>query len=190
MLSCFKAYDIRGRLGDELNEDIARRIGRAFAYVLGAARVVVGRDCRASSAALMAATVEGLVAAGAEVAGAFLTAAGCTGAAFFAAGAFLAGAASFAGVDFFAAVAVLAAFDATIEVGVPFSRGPTTRARVKPEAWKRAVNDPIVPRPGAGQCQGAATERSGPRDPRRRPRRHPRTAAPARRSHTARVRPR
>ena len=67
MLSCFKAYDIRGRLGDELNEDIARRIGRAFAHVLGAARVVVGRDCRASSAALMAATVEGLVAAGAEV---------------------------------------------------------------------------------------------------------------------------
>ncbi len=67
MLNCFKAYDIRGRLGDELNEDIARRIGRAFAEVLGARRVAVGRDCRASSAALMAATVEGLVAAGAEV---------------------------------------------------------------------------------------------------------------------------
>jgi phosphomannomutase len=67
MLTCFKAYDIRGRLGDELNEDIARRVGRAFAHVLGARRVCVGRDCRASSEALMAATVEGLVAAGAEV---------------------------------------------------------------------------------------------------------------------------
>ena len=53
MLNCFKAYDIRGRLGDELNEDIARRIGRAFAEVLGARRVVLGRDCRASSAALV-----------------------------------------------------------------------------------------------------------------------------------------
>lgn len=66
-LTCFKAYDIRGRLGPELNEDIARRIGRAFAQTLGAGRVVIGRDCRASSGALMAATVEGLCAAGAEV---------------------------------------------------------------------------------------------------------------------------
>jgi len=30
-LTCFKAYDIRGRLGDELNPDIAYRVGRAFA---------------------------------------------------------------------------------------------------------------------------------------------------------------
>ena len=67
MLSCFKAYDIRGRLGEELDEDIARRIGRAFAHVLGARTVCVGRDCRASSEALMAAAVEGLLAAGAEV---------------------------------------------------------------------------------------------------------------------------
>lgn len=67
MLTCFKAYDIRGRLGEELNEDIACRIGRAFAHVLAARKVCVGRDCRASSEALMAATVEGLLAAGAEV---------------------------------------------------------------------------------------------------------------------------
>jgi phosphomannomutase len=66
-LACFKAYDIRGRLGEELNEGIARRIGRAFVAALGARTVVVGRDCRASSAALMAACVEGLVAGGAEV---------------------------------------------------------------------------------------------------------------------------
>ena len=66
-LTCFKAYDIRGKLGAELNEDIARRIGRAFAEGLGATRVVIGRDCRASSAALTAACVEGLVAGGVEV---------------------------------------------------------------------------------------------------------------------------
>lgn len=30
-LTCFKAYDIRGKLGDELNEEIAYRIGRAYA---------------------------------------------------------------------------------------------------------------------------------------------------------------
>ncbi|MDZ4136823.1 MAG: phosphomannomutase [Paracoccaceae bacterium] len=50
-----------------MNEDVARRIGRAFAEVLGASCVVVGRDCRASSAALMAAVTEGLVQAGVEV---------------------------------------------------------------------------------------------------------------------------
>jgi phosphomannomutase len=66
-LTAFKAYDVRGRLGDELNEDIARRIARAFAEVTGAARVVLGRDCRASSEALAGAVVEGLQAAGVEV---------------------------------------------------------------------------------------------------------------------------
>jgi phosphomannomutase len=66
-MTCFKAYDIRGRLGPELNEDIALRIGRAFAETLCAARVVVGRDCRASSASLMAAVLDGLMAAGVEV---------------------------------------------------------------------------------------------------------------------------
>lgn len=66
-MHCFKAYDIRGRLGDELTEGIARRIGRAFAEVLAARRVVVGRDCRTSSFALQAAVVDGLLAAGVEV---------------------------------------------------------------------------------------------------------------------------
>lgn len=66
-LTCFKAYDIRGRLGDELNEGIARRVGRALVEALGARSVVVGRDCRASSEALMGACVEGLVAGGARV---------------------------------------------------------------------------------------------------------------------------
>ncbi|MDO8982841.1 phosphomannomutase [Cypionkella sp.] len=65
--TCFKAYDIRGKLGEELTGDIARRIGRAFAEGLGAKRVVLGQDCRASSAELATAVAEGLVAAGVEV---------------------------------------------------------------------------------------------------------------------------
>jgi len=66
-LTCFTAYDIRGRLGTELDEDIVRRIGRAFAQVLGARRVVIGHDCRASSQTLAMAVTDGLLAAGAEV---------------------------------------------------------------------------------------------------------------------------
>ena len=66
-LTCFKAYDIRGRIGDNLDEDIARVIGRGFALALGAKRVVLGRDIRASSEALAAAVAEGLVAQGVEV---------------------------------------------------------------------------------------------------------------------------
>ncbi len=66
-LTCFKAYDIRGRLGRDLDEAIAHRIGRAFAEALPARRVVLGRDCRASSAALAQAVARGLTEAGAEV---------------------------------------------------------------------------------------------------------------------------
>lgn len=66
-LTCFKAYDVRGRLGTDLDEGIAARIGQAFAQVLGARRVVLGRDFRASSAALADAVARGLMAAGSEV---------------------------------------------------------------------------------------------------------------------------
>ncbi len=66
-LTCFKAYDVRGRLGDELNEGVAERIGRAFATVLKATRVVLGRDPRASSLTLSDAVARGLVASGVEV---------------------------------------------------------------------------------------------------------------------------
>ncbi len=66
-LSCFKSYDIRGRLGPELNEAVATLIGRAFGQVMGAGRVVLGRDCRASSAALAAAVSIGLREAGVDV---------------------------------------------------------------------------------------------------------------------------
>ena len=66
-LSCFKAYDVRGRVPDELNEDIAFKIGQAFATFLKARRVVVGYDIRLSSPSLKAALSRGLKTCGAEV---------------------------------------------------------------------------------------------------------------------------
>jgi phosphomannomutase len=66
-LTCFKAYDIRGRLGIDLDEAIAARIGRGFARALEARRVVLARDCRASSKALARAVADALMAEGAEV---------------------------------------------------------------------------------------------------------------------------
>ena len=65
--SCFKAYDIRGRVPEELNEEIAWRIGRAFVAETGARTVVVGRDVRLESPALSAALINGLTDAGADV---------------------------------------------------------------------------------------------------------------------------
>jgi len=67
MLTCFKAYDIRGRLPDELNEDVAYRIGRAYAQFLKPRTVVIGRDIRLSSKALCAALADGLTDGGADV---------------------------------------------------------------------------------------------------------------------------
>jgi phosphomannomutase len=66
-LSCFKAYDIRGKLGDELNEDVAYRVGRAFGEYLQPRRVVVGGDVRLTSESLKLALAEGLMDAGADV---------------------------------------------------------------------------------------------------------------------------
>ena len=66
-LTCFKSYDIRGRLGPELNESVAALIGRAFGQALDARRVVLGRDCRASSASLATAVAVGLREAGVDV---------------------------------------------------------------------------------------------------------------------------
>ena len=43
-LTCFKAYDIRGKLGEELNEDIAWRIGRAYGEYLKPQTIVLGGD--------------------------------------------------------------------------------------------------------------------------------------------------
>ncbi len=66
-LSCFKAYDIRGQLGSELNEDIAYRIGRATGQYLNAQRMAVGGDIRLSSEALKQAVANGLMDAGTDV---------------------------------------------------------------------------------------------------------------------------
>ncbi|EOD81587.1 Phosphomannomutase [Grimontia indica] len=66
-LSCFKAYDIRGELGPELNEDIAYRIGRAFGQYLKPKTVVVGGDVRLTSESLKLAVAEGLMDAGVDV---------------------------------------------------------------------------------------------------------------------------
>ncbi|WP_420591957.1 phosphomannomutase CpsG [Bacterioplanoides sp.] len=66
-LTCFKAYDIRGRLGEELNTDIAYRIGRAYAQFLGANKVVVGGDVRETSEELKQSLARGIMDAGCDV---------------------------------------------------------------------------------------------------------------------------
>ena len=74
-LTCFKAYDIRGQLGTELNDDIAYRIGRAFGQFLQSETktesksktIVVGGDIRLTSEALKTAVSNGLLDAGVDV---------------------------------------------------------------------------------------------------------------------------
>lgn len=68
-LSCFKTYDIRGKLNLEINEKIAFRIGYATAKKLKARTVVVGYDARDSSPSLAIAVIEGIQAYGADVLG-------------------------------------------------------------------------------------------------------------------------
>ena len=66
-LTCFKAYDIRGKLDTELNEDIAYRIGRAYGQIYQPKTVVIGCDIRLSSESLKQATIHGLNDAGVNV---------------------------------------------------------------------------------------------------------------------------
>ncbi|NUW70590.1 phosphomannomutase CpsG [Vibrio coralliilyticus] len=66
-LTCFKAYDIRGKLEQELNYDVVYRIGRAFGQYLNAKKVVVGGDARATSEPLKLALADGLIDAGVDV---------------------------------------------------------------------------------------------------------------------------
>ena len=66
-LTCFKAYDIRGRLGVELNEEVAYRIGRAYAEFIKPKNVVLGGDIRLTSEALKNALSEGIRDAGSDV---------------------------------------------------------------------------------------------------------------------------
>jgi phosphomannomutase len=66
-INCVKAYDIRGELGSELNEEVAYRIGRAYGDLYQAKTVAVGCDIRLSSEALKQATIRGLNDAGVDV---------------------------------------------------------------------------------------------------------------------------
>jgi phosphomannomutase len=66
-ITCFKAYDLRGRIPTELNDEVAYRVGRGYAQFLSPQRVVVGRDIRLSSAGLTDALCRGLTDAGVDV---------------------------------------------------------------------------------------------------------------------------
>lgn len=66
-LSCFKAYDIRGRVPEELNPTLARRIGMGMAGLLNTGPVVLGRDVRLSSLELQQALEDGFRHAGREI---------------------------------------------------------------------------------------------------------------------------
>jgi phosphomannomutase len=66
-ISCFKAYDLRGRIPSELNDDVAYRVARGYAQFLTPRRVVVGRDIRLSSTELADAVCRGLTDSGVDV---------------------------------------------------------------------------------------------------------------------------
>jgi phosphomannomutase len=66
-INCFKAYDVRGRVPEELDEDIAYRIGRGYAAFVKPRVVAVGRDIRRSSPALTEAIMKGLTDSGVDV---------------------------------------------------------------------------------------------------------------------------
>ncbi|ROS16554.1 phosphomannomutase [Raoultella sp. BIGb0399] len=66
-LKCFKAYDIRGKLGEELNEEIAYRIGRAYGEYLKPTQMVLGGDVRLTSEGLKLSLAKGLQDAGTDV---------------------------------------------------------------------------------------------------------------------------
>ena len=66
-ITCFKAYDARGKVPDELNEDIAYRVGRAYAEIIQPTQVAVGRDARLSGKALFDALSRGLMDSGVDV---------------------------------------------------------------------------------------------------------------------------
>ncbi len=65
--ACFKAYDIRGKVPDQLNPQLAHQIGRAYAAVFGVKKVAVAYDIRLSSLELATALITGLVESGVDV---------------------------------------------------------------------------------------------------------------------------
>ena len=66
-ITCFKAYDLRGRIPADLNDDVAYRVARGYAQFLTPERVVVGRDIRLSSAGLTDSVCRGLTDGGVDV---------------------------------------------------------------------------------------------------------------------------
>jgi phosphomannomutase len=66
-LPCFKSYDLRGRIPDELNSEIAYLVGRAYAEFLKPSKVVVGHDIRLSSPMICDALIDGITDSGCDV---------------------------------------------------------------------------------------------------------------------------
>ena len=66
-ITAFKAYDLRGRIPTELNQDIAYRVARGYAEFLKPRRICVGRDIRLSSAELAQSVIRGLTDSGVDV---------------------------------------------------------------------------------------------------------------------------
>jgi phosphomannomutase len=66
-ITCFKAYDLRGRIPSELNDEVAYQVARGYAQFLLPKKVVVGRDIRLSSTSLTDAVCRGLTDSGVDV---------------------------------------------------------------------------------------------------------------------------
>lgn len=66
-LESFKAYDIRGKIPSELNSDLAYKVGRAFAKLINAEKIVIGYDVRESSLEISNALAKGLMDSGVDV---------------------------------------------------------------------------------------------------------------------------
>lgn len=66
-ITCFKAYDARGKVPSELNTDIAYRVGRAYAAFIKPKQVAIGRDARLTSDELFEALSNGLMDSGVDV---------------------------------------------------------------------------------------------------------------------------
>ena len=66
-ITCFKAYDIRGRVPDQLNEDVAYRVGCAIVNYLKAKKILVGHDIRLTSPSLANALMRGITDMGCDV---------------------------------------------------------------------------------------------------------------------------
>src|SRR6478672_23720 len=67
LAAVFKAYDVRGLVPEQLDEELARATGRAYVQVVGAGTVVVGHDMRPSSPGMAGAFADGATEAGADV---------------------------------------------------------------------------------------------------------------------------